>query len=520
MPIKISKSLVDDIKLSENDQSLNKQLISECLFDKSGGECFLCGAKISEASDDLTVDHDLAAAEGGQSKLDNLNLVHSKCNSFKNNHESINVRPYLKLLNSINENGGLLNYGGIMQALDVQIKAIDFELKDDEAHFVVRGNKKIVTPVYVEKNKSGEFKFCFIPVEKENIFNDDECQPRSVKPTHLWQIYNDINRNPLHEQPAARLEKIEDSIKSFRLKLFDGQHKTLAFWLAERSFVVIKVYIDISKDAAVKLVNSVQAKIKKLPLSPFELSAKMSEEWQERISKYEEQTGTAAATEKGFISWVDKDERSRAKSAFKDALVQTVLDDEGLEISEIVKKSGQKNVSGVFITEATLKNKLINPLLNLNFLSIPFDKSQKKRDIECKNIVRITSILYEVVFSDIGESASPQNLKKAKRFSYQSSLNYFASVIRSTIGKKYMLSDGEEFMDRIFTDEEFLEIHNMVKRFANHPIWTVDFDKSEKTKAVENSLSKNQSAEATLKDIGLKPGYISGIDELPSNWYS
>ena len=69
--------------------------------------------------------------------------------------------------------------------------------------------------------------------------------------------------------------------------MFDGQHKTVANWLMGRDTVVAKIYLNLEEVQAIELVNSIQAKIKKLPLSAFELAAKMSDEWQTHWQRYE-----------------------------------------------------------------------------------------------------------------------------------------------------------------------------------------------------------------------------------------
>ncbi|MEZ5284681.1 MAG: HNH endonuclease signature motif containing protein [Vicinamibacterales bacterium] len=82
--------------------------IGKLLWQKSGGICFLCSGPLLEATENLVADHDLPEADGGQTELANLNLVHSSCNSFKRDHPSIAVRPYLALFQRIAKAGGFV----------------------------------------------------------------------------------------------------------------------------------------------------------------------------------------------------------------------------------------------------------------------------------------------------------------------------------------------------------------------------------------------------------------------------
>lgn len=95
MPIKISKSLI--LKLPETEKSD----IQTWLWHKSGGRCFLCGEILNESNDAIVADHDIPEHDNGPTNRDNLNLVHQACNSFKQAHKTVNVRPYLTLTQKI-----------------------------------------------------------------------------------------------------------------------------------------------------------------------------------------------------------------------------------------------------------------------------------------------------------------------------------------------------------------------------------------------------------------------------------
>jgi len=75
--------------------------------------------------------------------------------------------------------------------------------------------------------------------------------------------------------------------------------------------------------------------------------------------------------------------------------------------------------------------------------------------------------------------------------------------------------DGREFLDKDISDEHWEKISGLIDRLFSHPIWTVDFKHSMRTKAVETALSKNQNAEKAFSDVQLKPGYVAGMDKLP-----
>ncbi|MEZ5284680.1 MAG: hypothetical protein R2712_07715 [Vicinamibacterales bacterium] len=369
-----------------------------------------------------------------------------------------------------------------------------------------------VSPVFTEKNLERTYRFAFVNMPRECLYNDDQCQPRTIKPAHIWSIYSDINRNPLHEAPAVRIEKTPGSQASFRMLLFDGQHKALAFWLAGRDSVATKVYLDLDKDAAIRLVNSVQAKIRKLPLSPFELAAKMTEEWQERVTKYETEVGTESASEDGFTRWVEKDERPRAKQAFVDALFDTVLSEEILTIKSLVSRAGGALDTGV-VSEAAFRNKVLRPLLHTAPLVQYFPESQKLRQRERDNVCRLLNLFHDKGF----KSESPQEELREKRLVYQSSLAFVTSMIRRLVGHTLSVDSPRELLEKSPDDVQWAKIEKGIDRLLQHPVWVTDFNHSVKMRAVKDALQKNQDAERAFGEVGLKLGYVMGADQVAPN---
>lgn len=506
VPIRISKGLRD--KLPDHERKSAEQV----LWDKSHGVCFLCSDKMVESSDDIVADHDNPDGEGGDTTLANLNLVHQECNSFKRQHSTVDVRPYLRLTRKIKRKGGFVKYDQAASLLEISFTPID--VIDDGAVLRVGTQEGMGTfPVFQENNKEGLFRFSYVELPRSALYNDDQCQPRNIKPNHVWQIYNDINRNPLHEAPACRLEKVPGSQQTYRALLFDGQHKALSFWIDGREKIVAKIYLDITKDQAVRLVNSIQSKIKKLPLSPFELAAKMSEEWQERWNSYEAAKGPDKASEDGFLKWVDTDERSRAKSAFLEALLETFIDEEQLSFTQVVLKTGQKKQSDK-LTESAFRSKVLKPLLHTAPLKELIPAQQKLRQREHDVVVKLLNLIYDRAFK-LDASSSENAKARAKRLVFQAAIAYVMSMLRNLVGHFSAVAAPRQLIERDLTPEQWQQVEKGIDLLLNHPVWTAPFTMSKKMTAVSDALSKNQDAATAFGDVGLKLGYIVGADKLP-----
>jgi hypothetical protein len=493
--------------------------IEDYLWSKSHERCFLCEEKMNVAADDIEADHNVPEAEGGTSDRDNLNLVHAACNRAKRATPSVDIRPYLKLAAFVRKRQNLVKYGECIEHFGITPKAVDVRpVGSDSIEFDFPDGRTVRAPVFVAATKGGSFRYCFIEVPRVALFNDNDCQPRNIKVAHVWSIYLDLQVNPLHEPPGCRLVKVSEH--EYRLCMFDGQHKTVASWMSGHTHIVAKIYLDIGLTQTVRLVNSVQAKIKKLPLSPFELAAKLADEWQERLEEYETLVGSENATELGFIQYLPQQERNRGKQAFESALVQDLLTNSDLQLSRYVHRAGTPKTKNSLINEATFRNKVLTRLLHVAPLDAKGDTGTALRGRERDGICLVLNKLTELVFEpDGGRELTEAETERRRRMLYQSSLAYISDLLRKLVAHALVVDKDRAFLEKPISGSSWEIVSAGIERLVSHPIWTCDFNLSKKCQAVTNALSKNQNAEKSFGEVGLKTGYLVGADELSSTWY-
>ncbi|MFZ7097084.1 HNH endonuclease [Luteimonas dalianensis] len=510
--IKISKVLKG--KLPEN----QREDVEERLWDQSGGKCFLCGEPLNRAKDEILADHDQAEIEGGGTTIENLNLVHKACNSAKRNNPTINVKPYLHLQAFIRKNEGSVRYGECVAHFGIEPKASVVTFIGSEGVKVELPDGTITeSPVYSMVNADGRFRYCFVQVPRNALFNDDECQPRNIKLAQVWAIYVDLQKNPLHEPPGCRL--IQEG-KKWRIAMFDGQHKTVASWMSGQQNIVVKLYLDISLHQTIRLVNSVQAKIKKLPLSPFEIAAKLADEWRGQFEEYEAEVGSERVSEKGFIDWLNPNDRRRGKQAFEEARIQRILDREEFALLRFIKRGGVTSPDGL-IPEAAFKSKLLKELVSQKPLAVEGAEGELLRTREAENITKVLNHFATRVFEPNGEGVplDEAQLETRRRFSYQASLRFVGEMLPKVIGNICHKEADTSLMEASFTEEQWSKVAQAIDTLVDHPVWHKDFKIGEKAKAVEEALLKNQGAKEALVAVGLSFGYIVGGEELSGNWY-
>lgn len=504
--IKISKRIKDLLPPEE------KEGIDERLWTKSGGKCFLCGVDLNRASDDIVPDHDIPEAEDGPTCFANLNLAHSACNAFKKNYPSVQVRPYLGFKAFFEQNGGLLKYGDCLAYFKIVPKESVVTTKGDEATFEFANGSKNIVPIMSETNGDKiTYHFCFVDVPREAMFHDHDVQPRNIKLKQIWAIFADLQINPLHEPPAARLDYADRN--KCKLLLFDGQHKSIVSWLMSRDKIPTKIYLELSKDQANQLVNSIQAKIPKLPLSPFELTAKLSQEFQSRLDEFVKEKGGDNVSEASFIKWIPTAQRDRAQQALFAAYMKEITDDDKLDFKNYIDTHGKKLDKKYSIKETTFENKILKKLLYLKPLLESGDVGREMRLRERFNIVQALNVFSKKAFATNG-GESPQGKARMNRMLYQGALEYICKEIKGLYRHILSTEDGREFLDKMPTTDQWKKIDEGVQRLIDHDVWTASFEYSKKMRNIELALTKNQNLDSAFSAVGLKVGYLVGADKL------
>ena len=508
MTISISASLLR--RLPEKERAEPKAAIEEALWNKSGGRCFLCEGFLNRAADMIELDHDIPEDDDGPTELANLNLTHQRCNRFKRAAKTVPVRPFLKLRAFMENKGGRLKYGDLLEHFSIDVRRTVLTRSGTKARFEFADGAIREVDVMDETNQTGTFEYVFVEAPRCAIFNDGAVQPRMIKDNHVWAIYTDILRNPLHEPPSLRIAPAGGA-GEVELLMFDGQHKTVANWLMDRNTVVVKIYLNLETEQANALVNSIQAKIKKLPLSAFELAAKMSDEWKAQWTRYEVTVGTEVASEQGFVRQLPEGERNRGKSALESAILQNVLggdeDPPLLRFLQFVEQPGQAK-KPYFVKENQFRNKVLKKLLEVRPVDLEGEEAQAFRDREAANVRSCLNEWVDLAFEPQGDTDRPLTEVEeelARRMSYQASLEHVATLIRQMFCHVMVV---ERMGERAPTDDEWRTIHGNIKKIVNHPVWKAPFARDARMEAVQIALQKNQDRERAFNGVHLDLPYL------------
>jgi hypothetical protein len=510
MGFKVSSQLLSGLAPADR----NRKELENKLWLKTGGLCFLCEDDINRAAEDYEADHDHAEANGGATSIENLHLAHSGCNRIKRAANSKHIRPYIKFLRYYGKLKTRINYDGTLDFFKIKPFETDVQIGPRVASFKFSDDSRTDARIFHEKNEKSEFTYVYVEVPRDAIWNDFDCQPRNIKKEQVSLIYNDIRTNPLHEPPSVRLSDPKGGM--CKLLMFDGQHKTVSAWLAGRQRLVVKVYLNLSAEAARELVNSIQAKIKKLPLSPFEMASKLAEEWEDKLTVYEKAMGEGKASEAGFIDWLPADDRLRAKQAFRSALIQRLLGDPELRLVQYAK--GAQETPIVELTEQAIRSKVLEKLVHTDPLPQVGDELSGVRDREAANILRVLNHFVIAAFETQGDGQPTDiEMTRARRIGYQQSLAYCAGLIKDLWGNIAMKGSALKFvMSDELTEEQWKRMTIGIDRLVAHPAWVQKFEGSADLMELKVALEKNQQASDSFEKLALDLPYVLTGEKYPA----
>ena len=516
MSIRISSKIKNDIVDDHEKANLESLLIQ-----KAAGKCFLCKGDLDSTTQDIEADHDIPVSNGGKSSLQNLNLAHLDCNRFKRANPSVQVKKFLPLKKFIELNPEA-NYGIVgKDFFKIVPNKVTISKNGKTISLRVGTNEIKQIPVYIEPVPSRKkvIEYCFVQLPISWIFND-VVQPRPIKPSHVFNLFQDLHLNPLHEPAGARLENMEMDSEN-KIVMFDGQHKAVAKVLIEsvnnlydKTNIDLKLYLNLTKEEATHLVNSIQSKIIKLGLTKSEFAKKMGNEWQNAFSDYEKrcQDQNILPSESGFINDAAPEHRKRRKEALIQARLAQLIEARDSGESELKIFSLTRTEDKLLeIKETTLFTKLLQKLLTVNPLNSDLDNDDSIRSTERQNIRAILDVIYEELFVE-----TPTLTKdKISQLKSQSSLSLIVDYTKLFLASSLMVDKNEVFFhNKLATLLE--RFRKFIICYRDHPVWDYSNNpvKSPKVDKFYNFLKQNQSLSEVAKSISLTQGYCAGMEQL------
>lgn len=376
--------------LSKNDyDELKRELHSQ-----QNGTCFICRHSIDLDIEKTDIDHIEPLKNGGKDSPLNFALTHASCNRRKQDAD-LRVAQVLEVLNDIQKNkeGKAATLADILDYYGGSKKDPKFRISDDVFSIAFGDELKREYPIFTD-HLSGE-QTVFLDAPIEYIFHDSLINPRGIN-TRINGLIKEFHKgNPQLQVCLARLD-------NGRIKIFDGQHKTVAQILLGQRVVPMRLFIAPDVQRLTTTNTNAGSKLKQVAFDKSIMHQLSNTLYGERITRYQKDHDLApddfSFSEHALIEYFKgQDVRKLIIEAQKYAVTHSMEN----KLTPYINFDGKRTelpISYSTFNKAFL-SLFIDPKHTLNTpLDFKEETNLNPREIEREQIIRLLNIIAERIY--------------------------------------------------------------------------------------------------------------------------
>jgi len=482
------------------------------------GKCLFCDRAITYTDNtslddffkEYEVDHIIPLTEEGARDDDsNWAILHKECNRKKGGKPLFLAKRIYKFKRDKEKYGQKLTLGKVLEIHGIKSKPLFLKRLGEYAIVKYYENaieREIKTPIL--KDPAGSpFDSIFISLPIEYIYHDADLNPRPIDENVVKLIEEFYeNKHPQLHVCLARIEKIgkENEWEQVKVLLFDGQHKAVAQIYNERRKLLLRVFINGSKQDLKETNWRAHTDLRQIEFFRSIAARVGSGLFADKFKEYLNSPGKPKS-ESLFVKSLPYPEREQIKKEFLSWLKHGILHPKDFD------PDSEDNLMTPYIEEekSRKRNKPISyDAFEKTFIKffvyrkpateeIDPDSEEYFRIIERRNVVKLMSLIAQKVLINkfdinLGAYKLEERLRKGERIpelhlkAYRifrpKTFEVWCEVLRDGIVQllklRGELSDTYAKEGKIFwrelNDETWEEIDKMLDRIFNHKIWLSD----------------------------------------------
>ncbi len=317
------------------------------------------------------------------------------------------------------------------------------------------------------------FKYFYIVLPVDYINNDSKLQPRPLEIKRLWELYKHLIINSQLTPSLCRLE-------GEKVYLFDGQHKAAAQIWAGRKEVECKIYVS-PKIKTLKETNLMaHDKLRQMPFFTSVLINKWASIFTEEWKDYLKQPGKKS--ESGFTAFLSGrgKKRPEAINMIESNIYDSILEDESNLMVKYLEEYGsglKRPLTVNRLKQAFFKRFIANPPL-----AISFEESDKLRELERENNVRLLNIIVQNTLEGMWDpDAGGKNHKFSEKIYLNNAFKSICAVIKDVISAILELLDEDERKEillREISEKDWESIENSIEIIFSNRLWSDDSEEN------------------------------------------
>lgn len=469
--------------------------LSKKLWEIQNHKCFICEQEIDLDLNNTNIDHIKPLANNGKDDESNFAIAHEHCNKSKQDADLEVAKRILKLENIMKEaenNNETASLKHVLKRFDGSKYNFKYKVEGDFLIYSfdeIACNKIEKTKIFIDVLSREKTAFVEVPIEY--LFHDDDLNPRGLNSSVNLLIKEFYKSNP---QLQVSLARIDDN----KIKLFDGQHKSVAQIMLGARKIVVRLFIDSDFDKLMATNLNAGKQLKQIAFDKAIVRQLHDSLYSSRIQRYREENGLGADDlsfseqklaeyfrgEKGNIKLYIINSQKNAITRTNENKLQSYINFEG---------RGNDLPLSYSTFEKTFLSRFINPKTILSTpLDYKADEGLNPRILEKEQAIRLCNIIAEELLIDkyddnIGTykienrivagkgELIPDNhliayrlLKEEIMYNW---LKYIEVLIKHSFAFSATMCDSENLLQQKFSEILWDYIRTFVINLANMPIW-------------------------------------------------
>lgn len=469
--------------------------LGQKLWEIQNHKCFICEQDIDMDLNDTNIDHIKPLANNGKDDDSNFAITHEYCNKSKQDADLEVAKRIAKLENIIkiaetnNETASLKHvlkyYDGSKYDFRYKIEGNTLYYSFDEIGVPeVQSTQIFVDALSAEKT-------AFIEVPIEYLYHDDDLNPRGLNSSVNLLIKEFYKPNP---QLQVSLARIDDN----KIKIFDGQHKSVAQIMLGVKKIIVRLFIDSDFDRLMATNLNAGKQLKQIAFDKAIVRQLHDSLYASRIQRYRDENGLASDdlsfSEQKLVDYF-RGERGSIKlyiiNSQKTAITQTNEN----KLRTYINFEGRGNELPLSYStfEKAFLSRFINAKTILNTpLDYKADEGLNPRILEKEQAIALCNIIAEEILIDKyddsigtyriensivagkGDFISDEHLIAYRLLKEEIMYNWL-KCIELLIDHYFVylgtLYDRENLLQQKFPEPLWDNIRTFVRNLADMPIW-------------------------------------------------
>ncbi len=482
--------------LSENEYNS----LSSKLLDMQNHKCYICRKDIDLSLHSTNIDHIVPLVNKGKDSEDNFALTHESCNKSKQD-ANLTVARSLATLKEINEKiiisdqeGEKIKSASLKHVLSyLGGSTQNFKYKISEGaisySFSSCGDEKIYTsPIFVDPISTEKTVFIELPIEY--LYHDELINPRGINSSISLLVKEFYLKNP---QLHLGLARIEDN----KIKIFDGQHKSVAQLLLGQRKLLLRVFIEPNVDRLITTNTNAGSKLRQIAFDKAIMRQLHDTLYADRIKKYQAdhhlQDDDYSFSEQQLVDYFKGE--SNMKKYISDSNKHQITHSPDNKLRAYIDFEGRAKelpISYSSFEKTFLAQFLDAKRILTTHINYKIDDEKNPRQIEQKQLIKLLNIIAEEVYigkfnADVGvyrleskivdkkDSDITDEHLAAYRISKEEIMYNWIPYLKGVI-VNYFANTGEiheqgsEFQHE-FNEQLWTNIRNFMRNLVGLPLW-------------------------------------------------